>query len=301
MKNNHILTCILTLTVSLSVYTDAQTAAAYSLSSKHAAAAGMGEAHTSFVKNAHAIFWNPAQLAFQTQNEISISSSQEFEAQSTNIYTTLPWQLPNLKWGLGYRSVTVDGIYGSRRDGGRGVATGENLDYEGSVIFLSLAKKLREKLSIGSTIKLLGETAGNNKAKATALDLGFQYNFNKRIQFGINSQNLYHTDYQWDTQSQNVDDIPTITQGGFTTHWFNSRLAVVTELRKREGRDTTFQLGASYALYKIFHFRAGLNDSRLSAGLGMILGPISTDFSWSDNDSNDLNDLYRVSFGYRFN
>ncbi|MBU2472377.1 MAG: hypothetical protein KKF20_08230, partial [Bacteroidetes bacterium] len=73
MKHLFVIILLIVGTLPITVYSQGESAVPFLLIAPNSRASGMGESGTGIADDASAIFWNPAGLAFQSGQEISIT------------------------------------------------------------------------------------------------------------------------------------------------------------------------------------------------------------------------------------
>jgi hypothetical protein len=266
-----------------------------------ARASAMGMSYVSSAKNSDAVYWNPAGLADSDSSyEIIGMGTRAFETQYTSIQGS--FGLLGLNWGLAYVGAGIDGIEETVENinTGRGQGTGNNLSYDAVAYYMSTAKKITNDIFLGITAKYIQEREAGYTANGAGLDVGAIYKPVDWISFGTNLQNLIAPSMEWNTPSKNVDRIPLNIKTGVSFSLLNDSLIAGADLNFRNNRTTKLSLGAEYWLNPNLALRGGFDHGELCLGTGLYLAGFILDFSWINPRLDIVEDVYRVSIGYRF-
>jgi hypothetical protein len=266
-----------------------------------ARASAMGMSYVSFAKYSDAVYWNPAGLANSDCGyEIIGMGTSVFETQYTSLQGS--FDLFGLNWGLAYVGAGIAGIEETieNTNTGRGQGTGNNLSYDASAYYMSTAKKITNDIFLGVTAKYIQERAAGYKANGAGLDIGVLYKPIDWISFGTNLQNIVAPSMEWNTPSKNVDRIPLNIKTGVSLSLLNDSLLAGVDLNFRNNRTTKLSLGAEYWLSPSLALRGGFDQGELCLGTGLYLSGFILDFSWMNPSLDVVEDIYRVSIGYRF-
>ncbi len=121
----------------------------------------VGGAYTANPKNGSAIYWNPANLAFQQHSQLFSCYTNQFSdiANATVLYSVPLTQ--DFGIGLGYLGLQVSGL--DYLDG-NGQRLGSNFIYNNNVFVVAAGKQLTEFLSLGFSLKLFSQKAIGEKS-----------------------------------------------------------------------------------------------------------------------------------------
>ncbi|MFC1616718.1 PorV/PorQ family protein [Candidatus Margulisiibacteriota bacterium] len=274
--------------------------------------AGMGSAFCAITGDTNSIYWNPAGLAAVQNQEIGFSSYNAYETRFLCLEGIMP--LKDFIFGIGFIGAGTDGAkyMAYNNTTGRWDETGSTFGYNGSAIFLSLAKKLTQDFYLGVNTKIIKEDMAANKAYGFGADLGMLYQI-ENISLGLNFQNIISPQMQWNTASKNVDSIPANIKTGLGIKLFDEKLLIATDLNLTKNRPVGISAGCEFKPINAIAFRLGIQTDThklenifkqlsriegLSLGLGLNLNPFTFDLSYNTADINEIDASYRISIGY---
>ncbi|PID30884.1 MAG: hypothetical protein CR982_00775 [Candidatus Cloacimonadota bacterium] len=219
-----------------------------------ARATGMGNAFVALADDATASYWNPAGLAFQEGQELSLMHANwlpGFNLKNDDMYYNFVAYKHNIP-GLGTVGGNIVFFYL-----GEMIRTSQANEYEGvfttyeTAITLSYGTDLSDDLAIGLNTKfiyshLADQGAGSEKGSGTghsvALDLGLMYLVNEDLSLGLNLSNMgpkiSYIDYE------QADPLPTNLKIGASYYLFSDEfnsLVITADINKlivRRGIDT---------------------------------------------------------------
>ena len=271
----------------------------------------LGSAYVAVVDDATAGYWNPAALSNLKQRQLHLMHAERFSGLVKNDFFALG--LPQ-KWvdglSLSLIRVGVDDIeFTELQDPGRPLgpnnrpvvaSTANSADY---ALYLSGGHRLSDRLSLGTSFKLIYRDVASFSGQGIGLDLGLRYHLNSAIVLATNIRDVTTTPIVWDNDT--TDRIqPSVLLGvAYTTQIAGGRATAA--FASRTGGDATDESGATPLnagveyWYGNLALRAGMEDSRQAFGLG--LRPhkrITLDIAYLNHD--ELESTYRFSAGFHF-
>jgi len=267
-------------------------------------ATGLGMAFTSIADNTDAIFVNPAGLK---THEVNVMTYQAFETNFQSIGYVFPLMGFNL--GIGYIHAGVDNIEETVFDSGLNqfVPTGKTFGYAASGIFLGAGLPINDRLSVGSSIKLIDEKLKDNKASGFGLDVGILYSLDpifleEDISIGITAKNIISPELEWDTLSKTTSSLPLTLNLGASSRFLAKTLLLAVEVQKKGPRSPTLHFGGEYLIHPSLPIRAGYNDGSIVFGAGLIIDRLTLDYSLTilnDAASEVEDNISRFAIGFR--
>jgi hypothetical protein len=260
--------------------------------------AGMGMSQVAVVKGSDAVYWNPAGLGDKQKGTIQVMGTQAFETRYTSAQAIIPWNRLNI--GFGYINANMGGIDETRLNiqTNRDEKTGKSLAYDANGYYLGTGIYLIKEVAVGLTGKVIQERAAGYSATGVGVDFGVLYKPLTWISGGLNIQNLIAPNMKWNTDSGNVDKIPTNVKIGLGVNI--KEMVGSVDLNFRKNRPAKLNIGVDYFLHEILSLRVGLASSTLSLGTGLLLGDFEMGFSWMSPEIDEIEDIYRFSLGHRF-
>ncbi len=260
-------------------------------------AAGLGMGYSALAKGSDAVFWNPAGLAHTQSSDVSAMGYQGFETNTITLQGALPVSTPwgKVVLGTAYISSRLDGIQFATLDSVTDRAQlGDQGSYSGTGYLISIGMPLTSQLSLGSTLKVIQETAAQYSSSGIGLDIGAQYALTPRITVAGTLQNLIQPSMGWNTPSKNVDTIPLVSKLGLGIQIIPDQLMMSTDLVYRRN-SFAIQGGMEYWLSSQLPIRVGINRDEWSVGTGLVLSQMSVDFAWTRPNQLEVSDIYRIS------
>ena len=133
----------------------------------------MGSAFTSLADDGSAMFWNPGNIANQSETTLFFDHSPWLPGLNYNYFAfSLPMQNIGV-FGLSITSLRTDEIEVTTLDSQMG--TGETYTAASTAFGISYAKKLTDRFAIGGTVKYITERIFNSVATGIAFDIGTMF------------------------------------------------------------------------------------------------------------------------------
>ncbi len=251
--------------------------------------AAMGGAFYGLSDDAGAQYFNPAGLTQVSQNTFSsgyrvMTLDRKLGYLSMVIPTRMESAL-GISWLYGgYGEVTARNRSG--RELGRTISSEEHM------FGLTFAKRFIPYLSVGTKLGYYYKKLANIDANSIGINLGamlfvdslFEYAYmdNKPVQditVGLVVNNLaatypWTTNDYWERYSDNPgvsqdDEFPILVGFGLSFKTFKRKLITAFDIEKNTKQTAKARFGGEYMVDKMLRLRAGLNQGRLTAGLGL--------------------------------
>jgi hypothetical protein len=293
---------------------------------------GMGKAYIGLADDASAIFVNPAGLS-QNKNLNVVSMGGAMLGEVNYVLLGAADSSPLGKFGIGYVNASVAGIPLTRLVGsGRSLEAQQYsaTDYNSSLILFSYGAKLSRFLkggaggnfSLGGTLKILSQgfsgggssLEGANGAGLDA-DLGFIWEFNRWLTFGLTFQNFlpqtFGGKFVWQRNSV-TEGIPMTTHaGGYFRPDPKIFWLLDYETTTASNRPALLHAGIEYWPIPQFALRTGIDqkpratelgvgvDNNFTAGVGMVLAGFTFDYAFHQFGNLSENATHFFSLGFR--
>ena len=290
------LTLVMAFGAVSNLFAVSQAAVLFLLISPGARASGMGEAFVALADDATAVYWNPAGLAFQTGNEITIMHMQWLpQLVSDMYYEFLAYRrhFESLGGTLG-ANVTFLNLGEQVHTGEQGPEPLGTFHSWDLAVTLCYATKLNENLGLGVGMRYIrsnlapmgaGEEKGRGVGSAFAVDLGVLYKFPflRGFSFGLNLQNLGPKITYIDAAQ--ADPLPTNLKIGIAFRLLNTeynRLTLAADTNKmlvrgREQEDGTWKYDPFYKA--VF---TSWGDGSISDQLGRLISSVGAEYVYNN-------------------
>lgn len=269
-----------------------------------ARAAALGEAFSALADDVSAVYWNPAAMV-QTKFGVSVMYNRWLQdiSHSSLAYTQSFPVIGSL--GVSVNLLQVPGIESRITPSDE---PDDKFDASYLVTTIAYARSITPHFSLGVAAKYLQEQVGlgkvyaNYKANGFAADIGLLVRgIYRNVNVSLVGQNLGAT-VSKDKLPQNVK----LGLGLFMDQ--QKTFMILTDLNYPMDNNWNMHIGAEYVLARIVALRVGYkNDfvssssgglTGLTAGFGLIFGPVMFDFAWVPYSS--LGDNYRATMSFQF-
>ena len=276
---------------------------------------GMAGAATAAANDVSAAYWNPAGLTRATGFQAEFMHSKQFISSIQNNYLAISNKGQNgttLAFSMLY--LTVNNIQDSRN-----YYDLENDDWDPSriklfntgdyIFYFSYARQYDQKLSYGVNVKLIYRDYYSASAFGLGFDAGLQYQYSKRLRFGLMMRDVSSTMVAW-SSGENQFTAPSLRLGAAYSYtipgWDLSLMPAVDLNILFENRRTDSQLhlsgmsidsfwGIETAYKGLFSVRAGLDDlQRFNTGIGLKIPKLTFHYSFTP-DNGELGNIQRIS------
>jgi hypothetical protein len=255
-------------------------------------ALAMGKAYTALATDATALYWNPAALATQNPYQVYFMHSVLFF--DTN-FDYLAGSIPtrNLgSFGLGLLYLNSGG-FDQRNE------LNEELGSFGisdMAVLLSWSKEVFKGVSAGLNYKLVTQNMLDYSGTGHGFDLGLKTRLFDRVDVGLMFMNLLTPKV---TLANEAQTYPMQFRIGAATRFLENKLVVSTDIAKIAGWESTFfNFGAEYTAMQKLAIRAGLNDGRITLGLGFSLNQVGVDYGHKNVSEFGLNHSFAVKYEF---
>jgi hypothetical protein len=180
---------------------------------------------------------------------------------------------------------------------GLGVSTYGFESYKVQQISLAVAKSFGPTLSAAMRFNYHElRIPAYGKSSAYTADVGFLYQFSKRIGIGAHVQNVSNISF---TNTANFSPIPLVIDVG-VSYKSTEELLLVAALQQSLNQTPQPKLGIEYQLIPALAFRGGLSFNQLKqfAGIGLKIKKMC--FDWSINTQNTVGAGSQLSLQYEF-
>ncbi len=222
-------------------------------------ALGMGGAYSAIAEGYDAFLWNPAGLGRPYQTGVCMSHVTLFEdAKLSAVSIAHAFRRP---FGLGFSAIQFTMPGATRRDALNN-PLGEITDSRTGFLF-GFGVQPWEKVTIGTTQKMIRRNVDGLSATAWDTDIGFSIRFN-RLRLGFESQNLFGSKLNRDG---GYDSLPRTQRfgGAFTAGGFLMSADIIFN----KSFSPEFRTGLEYTLFNIAALRAGWDGNYPTFG-GMV-------------------------------
>ncbi|MFB0526374.1 MAG: PorV/PorQ family protein [bacterium] len=260
----------------------------------------MGGAYVALADEASGPYWNPAALTQVEEHQFLSMYAPFFE--QTN-YNFLSYVHPLRRLGSigisdvllhsgGYKEVRlVEGIIGTNRSIFK------------NAIIISYANKVRERISLGASLKLIHERVMRYSGSGQGIDLGILYQPLDVLNIGLALQNVLQPKV---TLRDDPDVYEINLKAGMALRTFSKRLTVTADINKLVDEKAYFCAGLEVSPWdkptapslKRVDLRLGCNHLQtFTCGLGLKIKFFTVDYAFS---SHDLGNLHKFALTFNW-
>jgi len=257
-----------------------------------AQALGLGKAYTALASDATAIYWNPAALANQNPYQVYFMHSVLFF--DTN-FDYLAGSIPTRKigtFGLGLLYLN-SGDFDQRNE------LNEELGSFGisDLAFLfSWSREVFKNVSAGINYKLVNQQMLDYSGVGHGFDLGLKSRLFDRLDVGLMFMNLLSPSVKLAYESQTY---PMQIRMGAAMKFLEDKLVVSMDVGKIiDWESTILNIGAEYNFLNNYAVRAGVNNGRITLGLGFTMNQIGIDYGHKNVSDFGLNHTFAVKYAF---
>jgi hypothetical protein len=260
----------------------------------------MGGAYVALADEASGPYWNPAALTQVEEHQFLSMYAPFFE--QTN-YNFLSYVHPLRRLGtLGISDVLLhSGGYKETRlvEG----IIGTNRSIFKNAIIISYANKVRERISVGASLKLIHQRVMRYSGNGQGIDLGILYQPLDVLNIGLSLQNVLQPKV---TLRDDPDVYEINLKAGVALRTFSKRLTVTTDINKLVDEKAYFCAGLEVSPWdkptapslKRVDLRAGCNHLQtFTCGLGLKIKFFTVDYAFSSHDLGNLH-KFALTFGW---
>ncbi|MCK5737753.1 PorV/PorQ family protein [bacterium] len=280
-----------------------------------ARALGMGGTGVTTANDVTAAYWNPAGLIGVRYPQISLMHASRFSGIVNYNYGGAAIPLGELQsLAVTLTRTGVDDIKYTALENPHLPLSYSNRPYVSKTVsdaeyafYVSYARLLPGKLSLGINMKVIHKGIGDNAAWGIGFDIGILANPFANLLIGANLQDATTTLVAWDTQ-RNELIAPTLKMGAsYPVHFkfWNSKLVPATDIDFRLENygeaaqlavgplSADLHLGIEYTIFQTVAFRIGHDRGTMTAGAGFRLPRLNIDYAFMQH--NQLGDTHRIS------
>jgi len=259
----------------------------------------MGGAYVALADDASGPYWNPGAL-MQVEEHQFLSMYAPFFEQTS--YNFLSYVHPLRRLGSiaisdvllhsgGYEEVT-------RKQG----VIGTNKSIFKNTIIISYANKVRERISLGASLKLIHERVMRYSGSGQGIDLGILYQPLDVLNIGLALQNVIQPKV---TLRDEPDVYDLNLKAGVALNAFSKRLTLTADINKLVDEKAYFCAGLEVSPWekvgsslRRVDLRAGCNHLQtFTCGLGLKIKFFSVDYAFSSHDLGNLH-KFALTFGW---
>jgi len=238
---------------------------------------GLANACVALTDEPSALSVNPGSLGFLPGKGFQASLCRLYELNELSegeLYLTAPFR--RFALGVGLHSF------------------GESDYYQESVLSLAFAYRIRERFSVGATLKYMrvGFSDEYDALSAFSMDVGSVFKVNPKIQLALAARNVNQPELV-----KNSDDIPTNVSFGLAVFPFEE-VTLLFGLSYEERYRERLHFGQEIKLLENLPLRFGIQTSPASYafGTGLDFDKLLLDYAYSNHSV--LGDTHKISFSY---
>lgn len=235
----------------------------------------MGGAYTAVADDINALYWNPAGIVTYRSSQIMLQSNP---LELGGAYHYLAYTQP--MYSLGSFGVSIANVSSGDLDrvDQNNIVSGSYQARE-TAYMGSYAYQFNDLLSVGTTLKGVENVIDGRKASGYGFDVGALYQIKEeKYKVGAVIRNLVAPQYKYATESEKF---PTILRLGGAAYFFEDRLLTTLDLDKTIGlsQGIKWHMGAQTYFMQNLFFRAGLNQTEVTGGLGFRWNTLEVDYA----------------------
>ncbi|MFC1493290.1 PorV/PorQ family protein [candidate division KSB1 bacterium] len=241
-----------------------------------ARALAMGGAYVGLPQDGYSGYYNPAGLPILKKKEVTFSYrmlSLDRSFSFVGYSAPLP---PSAGISVGWIHAGVDNIDGRDFSGNH---TEYYNDSQNGFLF-AFGLKLNDKVNVGIGGTLLRETLVDITAKGMGINAGVLVRITDNLTLGGALRDI-GAHYSWNTESlfgerggTTTDDFPVLFTAGAGYDLKKYKTTFILDIFKNAKSETGYHFGFENRYSDAVHFRAGLNDGDIAAGIGLLF-PVS--------------------------
>ncbi|HUW23744.1 MAG TPA: tetratricopeptide repeat protein, partial [bacterium] len=156
-------------------------------------------------------------------------------------------------------------------------------------------------LSCGISLKLINQNFADHSDMGFGTDAGILYKPLSALSLGLNLQNMIKPKLKLKTDT---DTYPLSLNLGASYKMFSDNLILAIDTQNTEHQSFKMHYGAEYCLLHLLAFRAGIDETEITAGLGFRWGNFQADYAYAYHDAwgkyRDLGSSHRIGLSVRF-
>jgi len=256
----------------------------------------MAGASTAWSDDASAAVTNPAGLSQVQRKEIVTSYADLFDNTNFSVFNFAQPTVDIGTFGVGLVSLQSKNF--DRRDA-NGMPSGTFATSEMAML-LSHGMEVNDRLSLGSTLKIIREDVASFSGTGYGLDGGAQMRINPNVNVGMTVRNVLAPSIKLRDEK---DPYPFEVRAG--AKWLAlKKLTMAFDLDKTAGRSLKPILGGEWSCNPILVLRGGISETEITTGIGIQLKDWGLDYAFSFNDAAagavDLGASHRFGFHINF-
>ncbi len=235
---------------------------------------GLGRSNTVIDSRGAAIIYNPAELAWQKSNYLTLMHTpMESDFTINYDYLGVGYRLDkvNTGFGIGYQRLAVEYIEEYNNEG---QFVGFFDDVEQSLT-IGFGQMVIPDLAVGGAVKLIKQNMYDDRGSGYSLNLGMKWQPVEQMMIGAMVNNLTGQ-VKWSTD--HVERQPLRMRLGALYMWPEQGLKIMGEYLHDQD-DSPIHLGIEKEYKENLRFRAGLDGLTPTFGLGLIMGRLEVDYA----------------------
>jgi hypothetical protein len=258
---------------------------------------GMGRAFTGVADDVDAVYWNPAGLSNFRSNQLTfqysplpVAGSYQYMAyaQPVNTRGSIGLSIINLESGKLARTTEVTSTEFAE--------TGDYDAYERAYL-AAYAHRFTNRYASGLTLKAVENSIDDVKESGYGADWGNMFSVNENLQFGAMVRNIVQPTYKFNTEKETF---PRILRAGGSFRTLKGHLLTALDVEKAmgESQNPRFHLGFEGHVIENIFFRAGIDQTELTTGVGIKFKNLQFDYAAGFQELGLLNRFsLKVFFG----
>lgn len=256
----------------------------------------MGRAHTGVAEDASATYWNPAGLSQLDQKDIVTVYSMLQEKTGFGFFS---YAQPALD--MGTFGVSVVSLRSGNFEKRNALGNKEGaFDIAETGVLFSHGIVLQHRIAVGTTLKYVRQDIDAYSDSGYGADIGAMIPLTQNLRMGLSIHNVLAPELRLRSAS---DKYPRDVRLGLK-YVPGSRWVLAADMSKSSDRSLKPHLGAEWMMNETVALRTGLNETEVTAGLGVKFGDWGLDYAFGFHDAvkgvEDLGSTHRFGLHLAF-
>lgn len=265
-----------------------------------ARAHGLGAAYVAHKPDATSLYWNPAGLAYISQNEIS-TMQNKLATEASYYYLGGVFPAKDFTWGINWLQLELPDLQETAASlNNNEVEILNTFSYHATALIIGGGAKLNENLALGLNAKLVSKklSDGYGQSSGQSFGIGLLYKVSPQLSLGLKADNLgsiqkYDTGY--------AETIPPKYTAGLQLNIL-PQLNFLLDVEKNSNKNSLAKGhgGFEYLFNNNLYFSLGCDYKTITAGAGFSVKNVYADYAYRTDNTYNLGAEHFVTLGVRW-